>query len=267
MASKAIAKVDETENQITVFAGLEELAGEGFSEVTAADQAIPFLRILAQLSPQVLKRDGAYVDGAEAGMIYNTVLNEAYNGEEGIQVIPVHYNRRFVEWTPREKGGGYIGSYDPTDAVVATTTRSDRGEDMLPNGNTLSNTAQFFVLLLHPTLGSQRALITMSSTQLKKARKWVTQMQSLTAQGENGKFVLPMMSQVYRLITVEERNDKGSWFGWEITRERGVDLENKEEKETFDMAVAFARSVKAGDVQIKTEEGDQINTESDDSVM
>ena len=266
MASKAVAKVDETQSQITVFEGLEDLAGEGFSEVTTSDLAIPFLRILANVSPQTNKREGAYVEGAEAGMIYNTVQNEIYDGEEGIQVVPAHYNRRFVEWTPRDKGGGYVGSYDSVDPIVGTTTRTDRGEDLLPNGNILTNTAQFFVLLLHPTQGSQRALITMSSTQLKKSRKWLSQMQSLTGKGKNGPFVLPMMSQVYRLRTVEEHNDKGTWFGWEISRERSVDLKNKDEKAMFEMAVGFARSVKAGEVQVKRE-ADNTGGGSDDSVM
>ena len=84
MAGKAVAKVDETKNQVTVFEGLEDLAGEGFSEVTTSDLAIPFLRILANVSPQVNKREGAYVEGAEAGMIYNTVQNEVYDGVEGV---------------------------------------------------------------------------------------------------------------------------------------------------------------------------------------
>ena len=266
MAGKAVAKVDETKNQVTVFEGLEDLAGEGFSEVTTSDLAIPFLRILANVSPQVNKREGAYVEGAEAGMIYNTVQNEVYDGVKGVLVIPAHYNRRFVEWTPREKGGGYVGSYDPTDPIVGTTTRTDRGEDLLPNGNILTNTAQFFVLLLHPTQGYQRALITMSSTQLKKSRKWLSQMQSLTAKGKNGTFVLPMMSQVYRLCTVEERNDKGAWFGWEISRERSVDLKNDDENALFETAVSFARSVKAGEVQVKRDT-DGPSDDGDESVM
>ena len=51
---------------VVVHQGFEELAGAGFSEVSTEDLAIPFLRILAQLSPQVNKREGAYVEGAEA---------------------------------------------------------------------------------------------------------------------------------------------------------------------------------------------------------
>jgi hypothetical protein len=230
MASKALAEVDETKNQIAVYKELEEFAAEGFSEVQTDDLAIPFLRILAQLSPQVNKRDGAYIDGAEAGMLYNTVLNEVYDGDVGIQVIPAHYNRRFVEWTPREKGGGYVASYETTDPIVNS--------------------------VVHPTQGLQRAMVPMTSTQLKKSRKWLTQMQSLTAKGANGIYTLPMMSQVYRLATVEERNDKGSWFGWEITRESSLNLETPEGKEWFESAVAFARSIKAGEVQVRAEQNE-----------
>ena len=232
----------------------EALSSAGFDEVTTDDIAIPFLRVLADGSPQVKKRDGAYVEGAEPGMIYNTVLNEVYDGEKGIKVIPCHYNRRFVEWIPREtKGGGYVQSFDPSDPIVNTTTRDDQGRDVLENGNYLANTAQFFVLFIHKEMGVQRALIAMTSTQLKKSRKWLAQAQSITAKGKNGIFVMPLMSQVYRLTTIPESNDKGSWYGWDISRDRQLDLSNDTESSIFDTAVGFSNSVKQGEVQVKSE--------------
>ena len=254
--SKEVAKKKATD--VVMYEGFEELAGAGFSEVGTEDLAIPFLRVLAQLSPQVNKREGAYVEGAEAGMIYNTVLNDVYDGEKGIQVVACHYNRRMVEWKKREEGGGYVDSFMPDDPYCSTATRDERGQDVLPNGNILTNTAQFFVLLLHPELGPQRALIAMSSTQLKKSRKWLSQMQALTAKGKNGIYVLPMMSQVYTLTTVAESNDKGSWFGWEVVRDRQLDLNT--ENDLFDMAVAFAQSVKAGEVKVKQEQEVEVKT-------
>ena len=63
---------------VAAYEGFEDFSGEGFAEVTSEDLAIPFLRVLAQLSPQVNKRDAAYVKGAEAGQMFNTVLNETY---------------------------------------------------------------------------------------------------------------------------------------------------------------------------------------------
>lgn len=258
--------VKKEANEVAVYEGFEQFQGEGFSEVKTEDLAIPFLRVLADVSPQVKKRDGAYVEGAEAGMIFNTVLNEVYEAEkDGIFVIPCHYNRRYVEWRGREEGGGYVGSYTPDDPIVKTVTRSDQGQDLLPNGNQLTNTAQFFVLMLHPELGPQKALMTMASTQLKKGRKWLTQAQSLTAQGKNGLYTLPLMSQVYKVTSVPEQNDKGSWYGWEIARERSLDLSNQGDKDVFDMAVAFAKSVKAGDVELN-DGSNHVGTHSDDNV-
>ena len=119
--------------------------------------------------------------------------------------------------------------------------------------------------MLHPELGPQKALMTMASTQLKKGRKWLTQAQSLTAQGKNGLYTLPLMSQVYKVTSVPEQNDKGSWYGWEIARERSLDLSNQGDKDVFDKAVAFAKSVKAGDVELN-DGSNHVGTDPDDNV-
>lgn len=221
----AIAK--KSEGEVIAFdrnSVLEEFAGEGLEEVTAEDLAIPFLRVLAQLSPQVNKRDGAYVDGAEAGMIYNTVANEAYDGEKGILVVPCHYNRKFIEWQPRSSGGGFVSSHPIDSNLLKETIKNDRGEDVLFNGNILTNTAQFFVVFVE---GEQlhKCCITMSSTQLKKARRWVALQAGFKGKKRDGStFTQPSFSQMYRLKTAAESNDKGDWFGWDISHERALDL-------------------------------------------
>ena len=73
--------------------------------VTQDDLALPFLKILGQLSPEVNKRDGKYVEGAEPGMIYNSVTGELFSGENGVQVIPCYYKLEYVEWKDRGKDG------------------------------------------------------------------------------------------------------------------------------------------------------------------
>ena len=64
---------------------------------------------------------------------------------------------------------------------------------------------------------------------------------------------MPLMSQVYRLTTIPESNDKGSWYGWDISRDRQLDLSNDTESSIFDTAVGFSNSVKQGEVQVKSE--------------
>lgn len=241
-------------------------ADAGLEEVTTQDLSIPYLRILAQLSPQVNKRDGAYVDGAEAGMIYNTMENAVYNGDEGVTVVPCYFRRVLVEWKPREKGGGFVATYNIEDPIRGTTYRDDRGQEVLPNGNLLTDTAEFYVLLLGPD-GPSRCMITMTSTQLKKARRWVSQMKSMTARREDGSiYTLPAMSHVWAMRSIQEKNDKGTWFGWDISKQYGLDPENKpEDRELFLMGLEFAKSVGAGDVKVKPDAGTSAKATSGSS--
>jgi hypothetical protein len=242
--------------------GFEAFANEGLESVSSQDLAIPYLRILAQLSPQVNKRDGAYVQGAEAGMIYNTVENVVYDGEEGVSVIPCYYRRVYVEWKPREQGGGYVGTYNAEDPIAKKTFKDSKGKDVLPNGNILENTAEFYVLMIDQEGGIKQCLLTMTSTQLKKARKWLTQIQTTMGKGKDGRmFTMPMMSHIYKLSTVEERNDKGSWFGWEVSRDRVLSLASDTDSALFQMAVAFSKSVKAGEIKVKQEVDDHASSD------
>jgi len=51
--------------------------GTGLEETTTEDFAIPFIRVLQPMSPQLQKQHGSYVAGAGAGDLYNTVTGEA----------------------------------------------------------------------------------------------------------------------------------------------------------------------------------------------
>ena len=79
----------------------EQDAGQGLGKLGQEDLALPFLKILGQLSPEVNKRDGKYVEGAEPGMIFNSVSGELYDGTVGISVIPCFYKLEYIEWKDR----------------------------------------------------------------------------------------------------------------------------------------------------------------------
>ena len=66
-------------------------ADAGSQNISQEDLALPFLKVLGQLSPEVNKRNGKYVEGSEPGMILNTVTNDIYDGSKGIEVLPVYY--------------------------------------------------------------------------------------------------------------------------------------------------------------------------------
>ena len=50
-------------------------ANAGSQNISQEDLALPFLKVLGQLSPEVNKKNSKYAQGAEPGMIINTVTN------------------------------------------------------------------------------------------------------------------------------------------------------------------------------------------------
>jgi hypothetical protein len=220
-------------------------ANAGSKNISQEDLALPFLKVLGQLSPEVNKRDGKYVEGAEPGMILNTVTNEIFDGAKGINVLPVFYERKYVEWADRGEGkGGPVAIHTADSDIVSQTTRDKSFKDRLPNGNYLENTANHFVILLGDS--PQTALISMKATQLKISRKWNSIMMGLKLQGKNGLFTPPTYSHIYNLKTVQMSNDKGTWFGWEVSKVGPV-----EDKNVYSIAKGFADKLDKGEVQVK----------------
>ena len=98
-------------------------ANQGAQNIAQEDLALPFLKILGQLSPEVNKRDGKYVEGAEPGKIINTVTNELY---DNIDIIPCHYKRQYIEWQDRGQSTGAPAAIHEADSdIVSQTTRSN----------------------------------------------------------------------------------------------------------------------------------------------
>lgn len=195
---------------------MEGDAGLGLENVGINDVAIPYIVILQALSPQV-KRGEQKIDGAEEGDIFNTVTSEVSSGAEGIYVIPCAYKKAWVEWKPRETGGGFVRQYD-TEDILSSTTKDAKGRDILPNGNSIVTTAYHYVLVVNPVTGYfSEAVISMTSTQLKKSRKWNALMMNMKLNKSDGtKFTPPIFSHVYLLTTEPEQNEAGSWSGWRI---------------------------------------------------
>jgi hypothetical protein len=229
----------------------EEDAAKGLGKLGQEDLALPFLKILGQLSPEVNKRDGKYVEGAEPGMIFNSVSGELYDGTKGITVVPCFYKLEYIEWKDRGEGsGGPVQIHDSSSDIMSQTKTDANYKDRLPNGNYVEKTASHFVLITNPTAAT--ALISMKSTQLKISRKWNSMMAGIKMKGKNGLFTPASFSHEYRLRTVQQSNDKGTWFGWEVQKIGPV-----ENAELYQQAKVFAESISKGNVKAKHGETDK----------
>ena len=176
--------VIKKEANLPVTGMFEQDASQGLENMDQQDLALPFLRILGQLSPQVNKRDSKYVEGAEPGMIYNTVTHELYDGTKGINVVPCYYKREYIEWQDRGEGSGApVAIHAASSGIINEATRDSINKDRLKNGNYLENTASYFVIVSKDN-GAETALITMKSTQLKVSKNWNSIMSGIKLQGK-----------------------------------------------------------------------------------
>ena len=223
----------------------EDDAAKGLGAIGQEDLALPFLKILGQLSPEVNKRDGKYVEGAEPGMIFNSVSGELYDGVKGIDVIPCFYKLEYIEWKDRGEGlGAPVAIYDSSSDIMSKTKPDANYKDRLPNGNYIEKTASHFVIVSGDSPST--ALISMKSTQLKISRKWNSMMSGIKMKGANGMFTPASFSHIYKLKTTQMQNDKGTWFGWEVNKVGPVT-----DKGLYDQAKSFSESISKGSVKAK----------------
>ena len=223
----------------------EDDAAKGLGAIGQEDLALPFLKILGQLSPEVNKRDGKYVEGAEPGMIFNSVSGELYDGVKGIDVIPCFYKLEYIEWKDRGEGlGAPVAIYDSSSDIMSKTKPDANYKDRLPNGNYIEKTASHFVIVSGDSPST--ALISMKSTQLKISRKWNSMMSGIKMKGANGMFTPASFSHIYKLKTTQMSNDKGTWFGWEVSKVGPVT-----DKGLYDQARSFSDSISKGNVKAK----------------
>ena len=238
------------------------VGGTGLEEMTTEDFAIPFIRVLQPLSPQVQKQDGKYVAGASAGDLYNTVTDEVYDGEKGISIVPCAYTKKYLEWIPREKGGGLVNPNHDISILSKCVRDEVTNRFITPDGNEIVETAQFFILVLEDE--PQQAVLAFTSTQLGVARKWSTMLRMARVQNNKGVSVrAPMFAYTYKLTTNTQSNEKGSWNGYSVNQEGITELS------IAMVAKDFMAAARAGDVQVKEEQqrDEAVSTAKVDSTI
>jgi hypothetical protein len=224
--------------------------------VTMDDAALPFLTVLQDLSPQTKKREAEYVDGAEAGMFFNTVTQHLWDGEAGLVIVPVYFRQSYTLWHPRNKGGGFAGEVprEDAEALLNEATRNEtNGKDTLKNGLELVRSGQHFCFVINPENGDySEVLLNLSATQLKKSKRWNALQIALKVDVPNQpgkKFNPAPFYMSYKATTAPESNDKGSWYGVNFAYDKPI-LEIPNGAEIYRAARAFRELILSGKVKV-----------------
>ena len=211
MTSKKSATKQEP-NQQALAAYSVDGEGDGFEEANESAFAVPRLKLLQKMSPVCDEDRDEYIEGAKAGMWFETSTQMLFSKDTGVVVVPCHYKRVFLEWNVREEGGGLVQEYDAVsgESLMVTTKKDDNNRDILPNGHELQDTRVHYVLIMDMDTGMviTPAVVSLTRTQATASRNWMSKMRGCKL--PNGKGAA-MFAQVYRLTSVVRTKDENSW--------------------------------------------------------
>ena len=242
-----------------------DYAGAGFDNQTTDDMSIPFLGLLQDLSPEV-KKGADKIAGAEVGMMINTVTKELFDGEkDGVIFQPCDTNHVFVEWKPRNQGGGFVAVHQIDSPIVADAkAKAEKfGKYKTPAGNDLIETFYIAGILhrsanLEEQLGNtpEPMLIAFTSTKIKAYKAIMTRLRTFKGKP-------PMFAHRILIKTKTETNAEGTFANFVVTPavENNVEkslIPSRMGEETNPLLVQGAELLKAyrsGLVQVKHEQG------------
>lgn len=262
VGSGGLAVAEEFIDESDFAAGMENTDKDSF--------AIPFLMILQKMSPLVDEDNVKHVEGAKAGMIYNTVTQDLFDGKTGLLVVPCAYKRSFVCWGGRDNGGGFKGEYaveDVAEMVKNGAIVNVEGRLYKPNEDGTVNpkkndyyadTRTHFVITIDEETGEQsQAIVALAGTATKASRILMTLMQQKKVDTPNGRRTPPTFANLVRLTTIGQSNDKGSWSAPKFELEGMV-----KDRALYEDARSFYKAFNGGGVKADFSKAD--NNHSDD---
>jgi len=198
--SKEVAKKESTEiAELGLFEGMDS----GFEGTSSQTFKTPFLKIIQSLSPERKKNNPQFLENAEEGHFCNSATRELY---DSINVVILKMEHTLVVWRPER--GGFVGRYPKTpeneQAIVADQSGVQKWD---AEGNEIVDTIEFYCLNIDNP--SDIFVFPVSTASLKHAKSFATRLKLLK---HNSKPVNVTWAGVWKLSTIEESNDKGSWF-------------------------------------------------------
>lgn len=234
MAKKEVAK---NETQLPSY--IKQGQNRGNENVSNEDLQLPRIDVLQALSPQINKKKDEYIEGAEQGMLFNTLTGELY--PDGVGVTPVTFTKRHLVWVDRKKDsdGGLRGVFDtPEEAEEFIQAQED--EDKLE----LVPTAEHLVLLDDGT----EVILSMAKSKMKVSRKF----NSLVRLNGGDRF-----GRRYKITTVDDSSSQGEFQNIAFAND-GFPSE-----EVYLKAEALYESIQSGATKQATGNYDGASSESE----
>lgn len=272
MAKNAVALVDEPQLPAGVYDYGDD-AGAGFENITSQDSLMPMLDILDFKSAEVIDGEGSFKPG---DMIIRT-LGETFNGKKGVILVPSYVQVKFVQWRPKDQGGGVVAQYDPSDDFVRQVKEACNWEGfgkMKVNGRLDDKTADDLVetkyvygVLGVPGAGAdnweieetRHIVVPFASTRIAAFRSMVAKAKVLVPRPDGRKEPAALFAHSYRLKTTLVDKGGNKWFTYDISFNGANATEARLDPRSaiFDEARSVYQLVKAGLAKVDTSKADR----------
>jgi hypothetical protein len=174
---------------------------EGFEDINSQTVAIPFLKIMQPLTPELEE-----IENAARGDWFNSVTKELYGDQ--IEVVVLRFERVYIEWLPDR--GGFVGYHTPENAERIAT---DRTFGKWKHGDNDLNEHYVYIVLLANRPQDGVMVLSLASTAIKTARQWNRMLTTHTM--PNGQNAKPYYLRWF-LKTEERKKDKYKWHGIDL---------------------------------------------------
>lgn len=199
---------------------------EGFEQMDGSVMALPFLRIVQKLSPQLNKNKAEYIPGAEEGMLYNTLTKQLV--DKPVRCIVLRFEHVYIEWKPNRQGFVAMHSIENATRLALDPTKFGKWHNKnTGDGQTLEtmNILQetyVYALVLEGHEKDGPIVLSLASSMLKAAKNWNRLMTThILPDGSKAKpYYL-----IWSLDTEYTKKDQNDWYVPKVTFDRVIDEE------------------------------------------
>lgn len=271
-SKEAEAIVQEVPAGAIVLSDYGEYENAGLDNITKDDLKTPFIKLLQSNSKELAE---GTVDG-KAGQFLNTATGDLLP-MSGFNVLLIGKTWHFVEWKPRDAGGGFVASHAPTSEFVKKTfahAGKTFGKLECANGNELIESHDAFILLLDETGKTpvEAALFPFVSTKINAIKTWYTKIMTTKIPGLKPDPVTkklnrpPLFAWRSRIVGFKDpKTAKGIFYNVKVEpfAQGGADgstawlnsiIRPNQERDLFESAAGFYDMFKSGTLQEKAQE-------------
>lgn len=223
----------------------------GTEDIGLNDLRLPRLAIAQGLSPQLVEGDSSYIPNLKMFDLFNDLTGDVF-GKGPVTFVPVRRDVRYIEFRPREDGGGVLEFDVPPSDERCQWSKDENGEKVPPKATRF---VEFVILMLKGDAPPEPIVLSIKDTNKfnRRASERLTGFIKLAQK--------PIYAGRYTLSSKSEKNDNGT-FGVPVVQRDGflddqsvTDEQWEQNKMLYEYAKMFADSLKGKNIIVEREPG------------